>query len=166
LDKVRLAVEKGYRILEIHEVYEYQVTQYKRETGEGGLFVDYINNFLKIKAEASGYPSWVRSPEDEERFIDSFEQSEGIRLDRESIKFNAAKRGLAKLCLKSMWGKLTVRNDRTKIKIITEPRELYSFLATSDIEVTNLVFASDDVVWLSWKHRTEEDVPVSVIPMK
>ena len=31
-------------------------------------------------------------------------------------------------------------------------------LATPDIEVTNLVFASDDVVWLSWKHRAEEDV--------
>jgi len=122
MNEVRLAVEKGYRILEIHEVYEYQVTQYKRETGEGGLFVDYINTFLKIKAEASGYPSWVRSPEDKERFIDSFEQSEGVRLDRESIKFNAAKRCLAKLCLSSMWGKLTERNDRTKTKIITEPR--------------------------------------------
>jgi len=159
LDEVRLAVEKGYRILEIYEVYEYQLTQYKRETGEGGLFVDYINTFLKLKAEASGYPSWVRSPEDEERFIDSFEQSEGIRLDRDSIKFNAAKRGLVKLCLNSMWGKLTERNDRTKTAIIRESRELYSFLATPDIEVTNLVFASDDVVWLSWKHRAEEDVP-------
>jgi len=58
-----------------------------------------------------------------------------------------------------MWGKLTERNDRTKTKIITEPRELYGFLATPDIEVTNLVFASDDVVWLSWKHGAEEDVP-------
>ena len=44
-------------------------------------------------------------------------------------------------------------------KIITEPRELYGFLATPCIEVTKLVFASDDVVWLSWKHKAEEDVP-------
>jgi len=58
-----------------------------------------------------------------------------------------------------MWGKLTERNDRTKTKIITEPRELYCFLATPDIDVTNLVFASDDFVWLSWKHRAENDVP-------
>jgi len=111
--------------------------------------VDYINTFLKIKAEASGYPSWVRSPEDEERFIESFEQSEGIRLDRDSIKLNATKRGLAKLCINSRWGKLTERNDRTKTILITEPRELFSFLATPDIEVTNLMFASDDVVWFS-----------------
>jgi len=30
MDEVRLAVQKGYRILEIHEVYEYQVTRNKR----------------------------------------------------------------------------------------------------------------------------------------
>ena len=69
MDEVRLAVEKGYRILEIYEVYEYEVTQYNPETGAGGLFVDYINTFLKLKAEASGYPSWVRSPEDEELYV-------------------------------------------------------------------------------------------------
>ena len=104
----RLAVEKLYSILKIFEVYEYQITQYSRETAEGGgLFVDYINTFLKLKAEASGYPSWVRSPEDEERYIQSFRESEGIELDKASIKHKAAKRGLAKLCLNSMWGKLT-----------------------------------------------------------
>ena len=48
----------------------------------------------------------------------------GLRLDREAIKPNAAKRGLAKLCLYSMCGKLTERNDRTRTKFITEPHEL------------------------------------------
>ena len=119
MEKLRLAVEKGYRIIEIHEVYEYQVTQYDPESGEGGLFVDYINTFLKLKAEASGYPGWVCSPEDKELYIGTFRNNEGIRLDRESIKFNAAKRGLAKLCLNSMWGKLTERNFRTQTRVIT-----------------------------------------------
>ena len=53
LDEVRLAVEKVYRILDIYVVYEYQITQYSRETAEGGLFVDIINTFLKLKAEAN-----------------------------------------------------------------------------------------------------------------
>jgi len=92
MNEVRLAVEKGYRILEIHEVYEYHVTKYNPESGEGGLFVDYINIFLKLKAEASGYPSWVCSPEDEELYIETFRKNEGIRLDRERFKSNAAKR--------------------------------------------------------------------------
>jgi len=161
MDEVRLAVEKEYRILEIYEVYEYQVTQYNTETGEGGHFVDYINTFLKLKAEASGYPGWVRSPVDEELYIETFFKNEGIRLDRELIKSNAAKRGLAKLCLNSMWGKLTERNDRTQTKVISDPKDLYSFLATPGIKVTNLAFASDDVVWISWKHAAEEHAYVT-----
>jgi len=159
MDEVRLAVEKGYRILEFDEVYENQVTQYNTETGAGGLFVHYINTFLKLKAEPSGYPGWVRNREEEEQYVESFWKNEGIRLDRESIMSNAAKRGLAKLCLNSMWGKLTERTDRTQSKFILEPKELYNFLATPGIEVTNLAFASDDVVWISWKHPAEERVP-------
>jgi len=39
IDGVRLAVAKGYKILEVLEVYEYSVMCYDLETGEGGLFV-------------------------------------------------------------------------------------------------------------------------------
>jgi len=59
-----------------------------------------------------------------------------------------------------MWGKLTERNNRKTTKIIKEPKDLYGFLSTPGIEVMNLVFASDDVVWISWKYRVEEKVPV------
>jgi len=72
MEEVRLAVQKAYKILEIQEVYEYKVSQYNPETGDGGLFVNYIKTFLKLKAEASGYPGWVRSPEDEDRYVQSF----------------------------------------------------------------------------------------------
>jgi len=101
MDEVRLAVEKGYRFLEIYEIYEYQVTQYHHETGECGLFVDYINTFLKLKKEAIGNPDCVHSPEDEERYLESFRASEGIWLEKEAIRYNAAKRCLAKHCLNS-----------------------------------------------------------------
>ena len=69
IDEVRLAMQKGYRILEIHELYEYKVTSYDTETREGGLFAGYIDTFLKLKAESSGYPAWVRTPADEELYI-------------------------------------------------------------------------------------------------
>jgi len=72
MDDVRLAVEKGYRVIEVHEVYEYHVTQHNPQSGEGGLFVDYINTFVKLKAEASGYSCCVSSPDDEELYIETF----------------------------------------------------------------------------------------------
>ena len=39
LDEMRLAVQKGYILVEEHEVYEYRMTQYDKMTGTGGLFV-------------------------------------------------------------------------------------------------------------------------------
>jgi hypothetical protein len=52
------------------------------------LSVDYIITYQKLIAEASGYPSWVRSPEDEETYILPIRESEGIELDKASIKYN------------------------------------------------------------------------------
>jgi len=81
--EVRLAVNKRYKISEIQEVYQYEVTQYNPDTGGGGLFVEYINTFLKLKAEGGGYRQLF--------------QSEGIQLDKDSIRYKAAKRGQSKL---------------------------------------------------------------------
>ena len=62
LDEVWLAIQKGYEILDIMEEYKYEVTKYDPHTREGSLFADYINTFLKLQAEASGYPTWVQNP--------------------------------------------------------------------------------------------------------
>jgi len=50
-----------------------------------------------------------------------------------------------------MWGKLTERNNRTKSKMILDHHEICRFMATRGIEVANVVLASDDVVWASWR---------------
>jgi len=122
-------------------------------------FVLYIDQFLKLKKEASGYAECVRTSENQDRYVDNFYATEGIRLDKEAIRPSAAKRGLEKLCLNSMWGKLTEWNDWTMTEIITEPKGLYDFSATRGVEVTTLLFVSDDVDWLSWKGGAEEYVP-------
>jgi len=67
-----VAVQKGYRILEVCELYEYNVTRYDPDTRVGGLFAGYIYTFLKLKTEASSYSAWVQSPADEERYIEPF----------------------------------------------------------------------------------------------
>jgi hypothetical protein len=69
LDEIRLAVQKGYGQVKVCDVYEYQVTRYDPETREGGLFAQYMDTFLKMKAEASGFPDWVCDAEDEDRYV-------------------------------------------------------------------------------------------------
>lgn len=42
VDELRVAVERGYRLLKSYEFYEYEVTQYDPKTGEGG----HLSNIL------------------------------------------------------------------------------------------------------------------------
>ena len=58
-----------------------------------------------------------------------------------------------------MWGKLTERSNRTQTKLISEPAELYRFLVTPGVEVQNMLFASYDVVWISWQYSADKRVP-------
>jgi hypothetical protein len=77
IDEVRLAVDRGYKILKVQEVYQYEVTQYDPNTGKGRHFVDYINTFLKVNAVASSYPSWVRP-----RMMKTYTYGSSIRADK------------------------------------------------------------------------------------
>ena len=160
MDEELVEVEQGYSVLKIKEFHEYEVTQYDPKNGEIGHFVQYIDTFLKLKAEASGYPGWVQGPKHEDRYVQYFRESEGIGLDKALIQKNAAKRGLAKLCHNSFWGKLTESSNGPQNKVIADPQELYRFFATPGIEVTNLLFADDEVVWVTWKYAEEENMPV------
>jgi hypothetical protein len=47
--------------------------------------------------------------------------------------------------------------NRPKSRMIADPHERFRFLATPGVKVTNLVFAGDDVVWVTWKYVEEEE---------
>jgi len=103
----------------------------------------------------------VQGPEDEDRYVKYFRDSEDIELDKTAIQKNVAKKGLAKICLNSFWRKLTESSNRPQNKMIADPQELFRFLATPGIELTNLLFAGDEVVWVTWKYvEEEENMPV------
>jgi hypothetical protein len=108
----------------------------------------------------------VQCPAEEERYIREFQASEGILLHKNNIAPNPAKRGIAKLCLNSMWGKLTERNNRKRTKMIADPQELYGFLAATSIEVAALVFASDEVVCAQRRYIANEKCLIFAIEIK
>ena len=91
------AIEKGYEVLEIHEVWHWE-----QITDE--LFKDYVNMYLKIKQEASGYPKHCVTDEQKQQYIHDYYEHEGIRLDPNKIEYNPGLRFLAKLALNSLWG--------------------------------------------------------------
>ena len=122
------AIEKGYKVLKIHEVWHFP-----EHTDE--LFKDYVNTFLKMKQEASGYPKECVTDEQKQHYNDEYYEHEGIRLDPNKIEYNSGMRSLAKLMLNSLWGMLffIVCNCNTlvtfyrSLTVISSPGTRYEF---------------------------------------
>lgn len=68
VDELRKAVELGYRISEIYVIWQYKTTTYDKTTNSGGLFSGYVNAFLKLKQQASGWPAWCTDDESKDKY--------------------------------------------------------------------------------------------------
>lgn len=153
MNEIRVAVEKSYVIIEMYELWVYKMAYF--ENGEGGLFTDFINKFLKIKQEASGYPGWCQTPEDRSKYVDDYFQHENVKLDAEKITKNEGLRSLAKLMLNSFWGKFGQRENQAKTSIIRQPAELFKMLVSPSIDVNNIQEVNDDVIVVNWQYSED-----------
>ncbi len=84
---------------------------------------------LKIKQEASGYPAWVESEEEKDRYLQDYYDKEGIRLDKNNIKSNSGLKALSKLFLNSQWGRYAMQT--LKIRTLSEAFHLRQYLVAS-----------------------------------
>lgn len=90
----------GFSAYQIYEVCHFEnVSQYDLLKRQGGVFTKYVNTFLKIKQEASGWPDWCKSEEDRQKYVDDYFEKEGIRLNAQNIDWNPGLRQLAQLML-------------------------------------------------------------------
>ena len=133
------ALEKGYRLLKIHKVWHFPATSDE-------LFKEYINTFLKIKQEASGYPKDCVTEEQKQRYLDEYFEVSGIHLNPKKIEYNPGLRALAKLMLNSFWGKFTQRSNMVKTEQIQDPQVFFDYLTSDDINVLDADLVSDDII--------------------
>ena len=155
-DDVTKALEKGYEIIELNEVWHFdQTSQYDPETKTGGLFTEYVNTFLKMKQEASGWPEWCVDEERKHKYIDDYYEHEGVQLDYDNIRKNPGLRSLAKLMLNSFWGKFGKRTNMQRLAHISDPAEFYDMMINDEQEVTGINFINDEIVELRWKYKEE-----------
>jgi len=145
------ALNQGYTIITIYEVYHYPNTsQYDPETLQGGLFSEQVNLFMKIKTEASGYPNWVETDADKDLFIAQFREKVGVQLDKNNIMPNPALRSIAKICLNSFWGKLGERNNKVKTKFLSTTAELAKLQHNSAHSLHRLHIVNEDVMVIEY----------------
>lgn len=90
--EIHKALDIGYQMVQMEEVWHFEQSQV-------GLFAEYINKFLKLKTEASGWPADVITEEQKQAFIADFKAREDVELEYEKMALNPGMRALAKLCL-------------------------------------------------------------------
>lgn len=92
--ELQKAVEKGYQIQKIHEVWHFP-----EENRREGLFAGYVNTWLKLKQESAGWPTGVETAQQKAEYVKRYKEHEGIQLDADKIAVNPGRKSIAKLLL-------------------------------------------------------------------
>ena len=143
-DEVSKALEKGYKILRIYEVWHFAKST-------DTLFKGYIRRFMKIKLESSSYN--FKTKEEEDSFKARIKDS--LDIDVEKFEFNAGLRSIAKLCLNSLWGKFGQRNNMSQTKYVTDVSEFYEILFDDKLGNKNFRFINDDMVQMTYNFKDQ-----------
>ena len=154
--ELEVAINMGYTIIQIHEALHWKETEmYNPVTKQGGLFTQYINTFLKLKQESSGYPQNVKSEEEKQAYIDQYLDHEGILLDKECIDKNAGLRSLSKLALNSFYGKFGQRTNMKKTLFVKDIKQLMQVLTDPGKLLMDFHIMNDDVIQVEYKNTED-----------
>jgi hypothetical protein len=67
------------------------------------LFSKYVNTFVGLKVQATGWPEGCETDEQRKEFVDNFMRTEGIQLDSTKMTPNPGLRLIAKTLANSLW---------------------------------------------------------------
>jgi len=87
--------------MSVSEIWQFRVTRFDPYTRQSDLFAEYINSFLKLKQETSGWPRECLNDENKKQYFREYKETKGIVLDRNNIVRNPSLRSVTKLCLNS-----------------------------------------------------------------
>lgn len=147
-EEVFLALDFGYKLVEIIEIWHYnEKTQ--------DLFKDYINTFLKIKLESSGYPKWCETEKQKESYVKQVFEMEGINLNPSQIEVNNPMRSIAKLGANSCWGKFAQRNNLQNTVYFTNPKQYFETCFSNENVVHAVRVVNDNMVAVTLSKTTD-----------
>ena len=112
------------------------------------MYASYLNLFLKIKQESSGYPEDVLTDENKERYSEEYRRKEGILQEPDKIEYNEGRRTLAKICLNCTWGFWARKFHRKKKLLTHDPNSFYDFCTDPTNENVNFRFINDETVFV------------------
>ncbi|KAL3115698.1 hypothetical protein niasHT_013256 [Heterodera trifolii] len=160
--ELEAALRSGYRVTHVYRAYVWPLYC----DWSNGLFHSYLNKFLRIKFEASGFPADCAAADidEEERerrkeqYINNPWKGCTVQLDANNIKPNPGMRYLSKLCLNSLWGRFALRNRLTKTEIIDCHADLAKLLNDVKIDISSIDQLTEKFWMVCYKAKDEHVV--------
>ena len=150
--EIKKSIEKNYVILEIYEIWNFPIIFPSKDNP--GIFTDFINDFIKIKVEASGWPKSNMTNDEKDEYIRLYKEKEGIQLDYNNICNNPGMKAIGKLVVNSFWGKMGQRPCLSKTEYITEPQAFFKLLKDQTVKVNDALIISDETLQVDYEKET------------
>ena len=154
--ELQKAVDVGYIILKIHEVWNF-------ENKSNDLFTSYVDTWLKYKTEATGWPAGpANDPQHPDceaaraRHIEEYNRRYTRPLDPVALEKNDGRKAVAKLCLNSFWGKFGEQLNKSKTVTVTELHDLYAKLRDPNLDIFDVRLVNEDTFEVVYKHKIDD----------
>jgi hypothetical protein len=125
------ALDAGYALIRVGQILHFPKQRV-------GLFSEYVDTFLKVKQEASGWPRHVQTDEQKQNYVGEYKAREGVALDPESVVKNPGRRKTAKFCLNGLWGKHGQGSNKAQSRICTSPREFFAVILNERYDILGI----------------------------
>ena len=143
----------GYIIAEIYEVLHWpDSSEHDKSIPDSGLFTKYVNTFLKLKQQASGFPSHISTEEEKDEYIQMYIDNEGILLDKELIEKNPVIRSISKLALNSFYGKFGQKTNMKKTEFIDDIGHFFKRITDHSKHFLDFHIMNDKIILLEFKN--------------
>jgi hypothetical protein len=142
------ALKVGYVVTKVFSALVYE--QFSDE-----IFKGYVGDFMAMKIHASGFDKDMDTEEKQKQYILECDKFFNIKINKEKMFPNAAKRTLAKLANNSLWGKFAEGENLSKTVITNNPAILRKFLDNRRLEVSSVDLLNDDVIMLTYKSHKD-----------
>ena len=152
--ELKLAINKGYRIIDIYEIWHFDTISGGEQNNYHGVFTDFINDCIKVKVEASDYPRNYMTLEEKHEYIRMYKEHENINLDLASIENNSGKRSVSKLQVNSFWGKYAQNCHLMKKTVFIEDSDqFFKLLSDTSITVDDAFPISEEFIQVKYSKK-------------
>ena len=122
------------------------------------MFEDYVNKWLKLKEEVSGWPEGVeQDPVKQAKHVADYYNHEKIHLDPAHIEKNPGLRSTAKMMLNSMWGKFRQKPNKTQVKEFDDLIKFSEFHDSDKYDICYVSVLTEQRVEIHYKHQDQDD---------